>query len=226
MAPTRILWILRPIPQGDALERRLGCAERKRARGFGSTRRRREWVCARVTARDLVARLLSLPPARARAVVLDATRSGAPFARERSGRRLPVSLSIAHGGGWVACAAAKGAGLRLGVDVEPVAPRRLAVFRRVLSPAELPAVARARGRARDVRLTRLWCLKEAVLKARSTGFAVDPRTVVASPGRGGPGWRRAAVRLRGRGRAWCLRRGVLVVALAWLEEGEAELVQG
>jgi 4'-phosphopantetheinyl transferase len=89
-----------------------------------------------------------------------------------------VDLNWSHSGDWLIAAYAEGAqigGIQIGIDIELLQPRpkALALAQRFFAPAETAWLARL---ADDpVRLehtfTRLWCAKEAVLKAHGRGLS-------------------------------------------------------
>jgi 4'-phosphopantetheinyl transferase len=79
-------------------------------------------------------------------------------------------FSISHAGGYVACAAARGA--RVGIDLEVRGRVRPEVLRRVASAAELARFGRHADGA-----TRLWTRKEAVVKAEG-GSVFEAAAVV------------------------------------------------
>lgn len=68
---------------------------------------------------------------------------------------------------------ALGEGVRVGVDVEVARPRpkALEIARRYFHADEAVALARLPPGARDAAFLRLWCAKEAVLKAHGRGLA-------------------------------------------------------
>lgn len=78
-------------------------------------------------------------------------------------------LSISHSGGW-AVAAAKPGAVFLGVDLEKVEDRHPAWYTDYFHPTELPAPDPSEG-------TRLWAIKEAILKALGLGLMADPMDI-------------------------------------------------
>ncbi|KQM82802.1 4'-phosphopantetheinyl transferase superfamily protein [Agromyces sp. Leaf222] len=107
------------------------------------------------------------------------------FAEQRPGEKPrlrgdpAVDVSIAHSG--TSMLVAVGIGALVGADVETSpfeAFARPQLVRRMCSPEELAVFARIDdGPLRRRALARAWTLKEAVLKARGVGLAVDPRSV-------------------------------------------------
>ncbi|WP_133477844.1 4'-phosphopantetheinyl transferase family protein [Cognatilysobacter segetis] len=124
-------------------------------------------VPAEALARDWLASALGLAPARI------------GFARAPHGRpTLQVDdrdsdwdCNWSHSGGRLAIAL--GVGLRVGIDIErPRArPRAVELARRFFTPAEAEALAALPEPAREPAFLRLWCAKEAVLKAHGRGLA-------------------------------------------------------
>jgi phosphopantetheinyl transferase len=86
-----------------------------------------------------------------------------------------VRVSLAHTDDMSVALAAIGADP--GIDAERVEPRDDGFLRMAFGEAELGLLPKAGER--DEWLTRLWCAKEAVGKARGTGLAGDPRSIAA-----------------------------------------------
>jgi 4'-phosphopantetheinyl transferase len=76
-----------------------------------------------------------------------------------------------HGGCWLLVAL--GRGVRVGIDVEPLRPRprALELARRYFHADEAEALAALPADARALAFLRLWCAKEAVLKAHGHGLS-------------------------------------------------------
>ena len=137
----------------DALVRgSLWPAERDRALAM-PLRRRRTWTGGRAAMREALARAGAAP--------------GAVASDDRGAPVLPqgVSGSITHKETLAAALVAFEARARVGVDVELDAPRSLDIAPRILTPAELEAIADLdpEARAREVLLR--FSAKEAVYKA-------------------------------------------------------------
>ena len=90
-------------------------------------------------------------------------------------------FSISHGGEIVALAMAHSG--HIGVDVEPIGRIEALdpLIQRVCNASEANWVNEVGGAAG---FGRLWCLKEAVLKATGQGLTVDPREVAIDPASG------------------------------------------
>lgn len=105
-------------------------------------------------------------------------------ARNRPALALPgFDCNWSHSGGHLLLGL--GTGVRVGVDVERVRarPRAVELARRFFAGEEAEAIARLpAGAVRDLAFARLWCLKEALLKAHGHGlsFGLD-RAVFAAP---------------------------------------------
>ena len=115
--------------------------------------------------RDWLAEVLGCAPVAVPLIrdALDRPRLGAQH------RRFDVNWS--HSGDGLVVAL--GDGLQVGVDVERVRerPRALALAQRYFVPAEADWLASLPGDARTTGFLRLWCAKEAVLKAHGRGLA-------------------------------------------------------
>ncbi|MEO7149046.1 MAG: 4'-phosphopantetheinyl transferase superfamily protein [Rhodanobacteraceae bacterium] len=105
--------------------------------------------------------------------------------RDRTSETLRFSWS--HGGDLALAALARG--VEPGVDVEPVraSQRALELARRFFDPDEAQALAACPEEERDATFLRLWCAKEAVLKALGRGIAFGLERVAFA--RHGTGWR-------------------------------------
>ena len=98
---------------------------------------------------------------------------GKPFAKV-NGVPSPVSFNVSHSGlhGLIAFAEHEG----LGVDLEERDPSRNfdGIGSSVYGPAERRALTAATGPRKADLFYRLWSLKEALIKALGTGFALNP----------------------------------------------------
>jgi 4'-phosphopantetheinyl transferase len=87
-----------------------------------------------------------------------------------------VSVSLSHAAGWGFAAAVVGS-VRLGCDVEEIAPRS-EDFVSDYFTAEEAVWIRAGAEERHVRANLLWSAKESALKALGEGLRKDTRSVV------------------------------------------------
>ena len=160
---------LRLLGPPDARPAVLTPDEAARHAAFGHADRRLGFVLGRTAARGLLAERLGCAP---EAVPLVVAAGGAPDVP-----RSDVWVSIAHTGrGEAVRGGAAIADRKVGLDLELVRPRRPDLWRRLLRPDE-DGVLDAVGGPSDSGQTALWTLKEAVLKARGTGFRAGARSV-------------------------------------------------
>ena len=139
--------------------------EQAQIEGFGSEKRRREFALGRATARTLLAERLAVA---APDVPLRVAADGAP---ELEGG---LRVSIAHAATPEQTIAVAAVGERpLGVDLEPIRPRRPDLYRFLLHPDEYDMMDRLGDH--DAAQVLIWTLKEATLKAMRTGFRVSPK---------------------------------------------------
>ncbi len=155
-----------------------------------NVQRRGEWLSARLAAKRLAgdwlqARFGVRPPPDAMLVVKD--EFGAPSLLLRDGwaDRLTdgemMNLSISHSDGVAVAAIPVDPEIRVGIDIERIAPRPDAFADTWLEAAEmaLPILDASGGQANeDARITALWCLKEATTKALGLGFNLAVSEVV------------------------------------------------
>lgn len=147
-----------------------------------------------------------------------------PLGRDAHGRpslQLPgLDANWSHSGERLAVAL--GRGVRVGVDIESPRPRPRAIelAGRYFTASEAEALAALAPATREAAFLRLWCAKEAVLKAHGRGlaFGLDrlrfdrldalPRLVAVDPGLGAVGdWQVEALAIEGLVGAVAWRRG-------------------
>ena len=169
--------------------------ELERYLGFGSWKRRRDWLAGRVAAKTLLRRALrrrrGVAPALKEICVRNAP-DGAPFLVLRAdGHPEPGwSISIAHAEGYGVCALSPAPGEEVvGVDLErerPLRPETLRYFLALDERRRLERTARSSAAPSPIAL---WALKEAVLKAgrdvpctslRQVGLRWDDRGAVTA----------------------------------------------
>jgi len=142
-----------------------------------------EWLAGRIALKRSVHRLLATsgdaaPSLRSIRIVADDRRK--PFA-EISGRSGTVvgEVSLSHSNGLaIAAAAAPGSFSGLGLDMEKIEPRSDAWINDYFTGEEIRLA--GSGEARWARLTGMWCLKEAALKALGTGLSLGLTDVVVT----------------------------------------------
>ncbi|MFN8012169.1 MAG: beta-ketoacyl synthase N-terminal-like domain-containing protein [Holophagaceae bacterium] len=147
-------------------------AELEAMGGLKQAQRRADWMYGRIAAKDAVRR--SLFQAGAGEVFpleigIVSEASGRPRV---TGRGEGLRVSIAHKPGIAVALAVEDGDP--GIDVEEVAPRGDGFAALAFTPEELALLPRG---DRDEWLTRFWCAKEAVGKARGTGLGGDPRSL-------------------------------------------------
>ncbi len=128
---------------------------------FRMEKRRAEWLAGRLAAKSL---LTAASGRRQEECEIGMDRLGRPCCGE-------TLVSISHSGGW-ALAATKPGSAFLGADMEKVEERHHAWYSDYFHPSELPSHDPSEA-------TRLWTIKEAVLKALGLGLMADPLHVRA-----------------------------------------------
>jgi 4'-phosphopantetheinyl transferase len=123
---------------------------------FRLEKRRKEWLAGRLAAKALLAAEHGKPQA------------GFEIVPDRLGRPSCGAdlISITHSGGWAAAALKPGSAF-LGIDLEMIEERHPAWYRDYFHPEELPV-------ADPSQATRVWTIKEALLKALGLGLMADP----------------------------------------------------
>jgi 4'-phosphopantetheinyl transferase len=144
--------------RGWLSEEEKGCLKR-----FGAAKRRREFVTGRAAARTLLAEVLNTEPGQ---VPLRIASDGAVDV-DAGGWK----LSIAHSGPHAVAAVSTTA---IGADLEHITERDPALKRFLLHPDDRGLVGDLPYDS-DASLVLVWTLKEAVLKARRTGFRTSPK---------------------------------------------------
>jgi 4'-phosphopantetheinyl transferase len=158
----------------------LSADELDRADQFAFAERRRAFVAARGTLREILSRYVGVTPAEM-AFVYDAT--GKP-ALAPSLAASGLRFNLAHSGDCGACAVALDG--ELGIDVERVRPldNAAAIVARYFSPAEQAAWLQLKGAEQPAAFLRAWTRKEAYLKALGDGLRapLSQFTVTLAPG--------------------------------------------
>lgn len=136
--------------------RALSPAETDRLAAFRLDKRRREWLAGRLAAKALLTEAEGGAPA-SYEIGMD------KYGRPACGGRL---VSISHSNGWALAAYKPGCAF-LGADLEKIEERHPAWYADYFHPSELPAPDPSAA-------TRLWAVKEAMMKALGLGLMVDP----------------------------------------------------
>lgn len=144
----------------------LSPAEALRHAAFRMEKRRSEWLAGRLAAKHLLAETGAPGPLSSLEIGMD--RLGRPSCGESL-------LSISHSNGW-AMAAFKPGSAFLGADLEKIEDRHPAWYRDYFHLSELPAPAPSEA-------TRLWTIKEALMKALGLGLTADPLTIKEAGGK-------------------------------------------
>ena len=133
---------------------------------------RRQFVLSRAALRAVLCRELACGNDE---LAFGVSPHGKPFARVRD-RRADISFSVSHGGRHGLIAFAPGG--RLGVDVEERLERRRLdlLIEAALGAEEGAEVAAARGSEQLHLFSRLWTMKEALMKAHGLGIQLDATT--------------------------------------------------
>ena len=162
--------------EGDALAW-LNGEERARRSRFQHTGARRQFTICRAALRAILCCRLDCPNDR---LTFRASRYGKLSAMV-DGAPAPVSFNVSHGGkhGLIAVAPEG----RIGVDVEERAARHDVdeLSAAVFSRDEQAHIASCRGEAKLRLFFDFWTMKEALIKALGTGFALDPSQFEAPP---------------------------------------------
>ncbi|MGH6921308.1 MAG: 4'-phosphopantetheinyl transferase family protein [Geminicoccaceae bacterium] len=150
--------------------------EQARAARFAVAEPRRQFVITRGALRLLLASHLARP---AQALTFATGPHGKPFALV-DGAPSGVQFNVSHSAGRGLIAIARGP---VGVDIEFLGREAdfHLVAKGVLTAAELAALQRKAGAERTLLFYRLWTQKEALIKAKGTGFACPPRGFAVPP---------------------------------------------
>ena len=144
----------------------LACLDR-----FGSEKRRREFIAGRAAARSLLARRLACDPADVPLRIADDGAVDVIPASSPEPQSAPVHLSIAHSGPHAVAVISE---QPVGVDLEEIVPRDAGLERFLMAPDQRGVIFEW-PYDRDEALVLAWTLKEAVLKARRSGFRLSPK---------------------------------------------------
>lgn len=135
----------------------LSPAEALRLEAFRIDKRRREWLAGRLAAKALLSEAAAGAAASLFEIGMD--KYGRPACRG-------TLVSISHSCGW-ALAAVKPGAVFLGADLERIEERHPAWYSDYFHPSELPSPDPSAA-------TRLWAIKEAMMKALGLGLMAHP----------------------------------------------------
>ena len=184
----QIAWLIQDgaghpgLARGIAPRNLLSARETAVYQSLAVAKRRRDWLLGRWTAKQLLATMSAAEgrPFAAQAFSILAAEDGAPQVwTEWRGQLLPVqtALSISHAHGVAFCAAHKGSGWSLGVDIERIEPRHAQFAQTYFTAAEMHRLNQSQPEQVDCLLTAIWSAKEAALKALRLGLRADTREV-------------------------------------------------
>lgn len=221
-----IRWHMDRDPGGDLSEGLLPVEvlEGQRYRHAG---RHRQWQHGRFLSKSLLcheAQFLGLQTTKPEQIRIQRMSAGWPQAQNAEGRPLPISLSISHCGDWAVSAACAQSAGHVGADLERVESRSQHFIGDYFTDAEQALLGPLSALDFDTRVTAIWSIKEAVLKALGTGLA-DPATsveVLTLPHALNDNWQKAHVQLTGAPNPkvrWRLVEDDLVLVLAQLPVG-------
>lgn len=166
----------------------LDAAEQERAARFLRPADRHRYLAAHLALRVLLGGYLALPPREVALVRETCPCCGGPHGRPAVAGA-PLHFSLSHSGDVAYLAFA---GVPVGIDVEEVPDAEaLADVLPLLHPAEIAELNALPDTDRRTALARVWCRKEACLKAEGTGLArglVDPYVGSAPAPASVPGW--------------------------------------
>ena len=144
--------------------------ERRQYRRFATADLARAFALRRAARRVILARHLGCAPE-------DVTFETGPAGKPRCAG---LAFSASHSGGRAVVAVARSG--ELGVDIERIGRADLAILAdRALGPRERGLVDRAPEAERTQTITRLWCAKEAVVKAMGTGLDLGALPAIEVP---------------------------------------------
>ncbi len=182
-----IYWLVQSVTENSDLARGvappelLHPAEQQRLAMLRLTKRRREWLLGRWTAKQLLQTCLEHElqqrlPLNAITIYNDA--HGAPVAMAECGCRIAEwGISISHSHDSAFCAAMPQNTIGLGADIEHIELREWRFVEDYFTPDEIGRVRCTPPEKRETLITAIWSAKEAALKALHLGLTIDTRRV-------------------------------------------------
>lgn len=158
----------------------LSPAEEEVLAGLAHAPRRLKWLLGRWAAKRLVLAELEAAggiPVRPDSVTIANEPSGQPYVVLSGEGRLDRVLSISHRRHLALAGLTRGPDCRVGVDLEWIEPRDLALVRSFFTQEEADDVTAVGGRQQDTVVSLVWSAKEAVLKLWGEGLRADARSV-------------------------------------------------
>jgi len=196
-----IRWLLaRPGPGLDD-HGFLCLPEIREGRRYRHPGRYRQWLLGRAAAKTLLQRTageLDIDVPMHKHINIRRTPDGWPQPLTLKGNQLPVSLSISHTGERALCAVCPDTEGKVGADIEAVKDRPRHFYEDFYTDGERELLEQLPDEMGHKAGTVIWCIKEAVLKARRTGFhnsatSIDVISLDLSDPRA---WKRALVESR------------------------------
>ncbi len=195
-----IQWLIAHPGPGLEQKQFLCPQEVEEGRRYHHPERYRQWLLGRAAAKTLLCRhtqesgTKDLPPA---SIHITRMSDGWPRPLRLDGSPLPVSLSISHKLDLALCALCPEEEGTLGADIESIEPRSEHLLEDFYTDAERDLLSRLHDPERVQAITVMWCIKEAVLKARRTGFKANTKSVEihSLPAESGKLWQHAQVTL-------------------------------
>ncbi len=168
-----IRWLM--ASPGPALDQKnfLCAAEEEEGQRYRHPGRYRQWLLGRAAAKVLLDKhtqssgLAELLPG---SIYIQRVETGWPRPRYVAGGNIPVSLSISHTGDKALCALCPESEGSLGADIEEIAPRSKHLLEDFYTSGEREYLQALEAAEQARAATIFWCIKEAALKARRTGF--------------------------------------------------------
>lgn len=205
-----IYWTLAGGPavpaEPTSLAQTLSVAEQIHLQTLRFPRRRADWLLGRWVAKHLLRTAdQRLQGVEVQRISILRSAQGSPQVWVSPENPFPVSLSLSHRDGWVACALALAPDLALGIDLEVIEPRPRAFVEDFFTFEELMFLQGLPAPQQPLAVTLIWSLKEAVLKALRVGLTWDTRRVNVRLPSGLPSdssWRAAQISVRGIHASW------------------------
>jgi 4'-phosphopantetheinyl transferase len=174
-AGTVFVWILR-LPS-LCLDRHtwdtLSSSEQAKANRFSRDVDRTRYVLNRASLRRILGRCCGCDPS---SILFDYGSEGKPRLSSEIAADIEFNLSHSH----EYCVIALARRLQIGIDIERIVPvgNLTELVRKIAHPDEQSALELFERRHKLKAFFRLWTRKESVLKAYSTGFSTDPRSII------------------------------------------------